>query len=75
MPVDELPDGAFITIDGHAYVVRGAHLLRWSENGYVRKIERPHGTSTVLTPPSIVAVLLAGYAPQWHPSAEPAVHS
>ena len=35
MPVDELPDGAFIAIDGHAYVVRGAHLLRWSENGYI----------------------------------------
>ena len=37
MPVDELPDGAFIAIDGHASVVRGAHLLRWSENGYVGK--------------------------------------
>jgi hypothetical protein len=24
----------------------------------------------VLTPPSIVAVLAQGYAPQWHPSAK-----
>ena len=56
-------------------VVRGAHLLRWSENGYVGKIARPRGMATVLTPPSIVAVLSAGYAPQWHPSAELAVHS
>ena len=75
MPVDELPDGAFIAIDGHASVVRGAHLLHWSENGYVGKVTQPSGTATVLTPPSIVAVLKSGYLPQWHPSAEPAVHS
>ena len=44
MPVDELPDGAFIAIDGHASVVRGAHLLRWSENGYVGKITQPRAS-------------------------------
>jgi hypothetical protein len=75
MLADESPDGAFIAIDGHAYVVRGAHLLRWNENGYVGKIARPSGTATVITPPSIVAVLKSGYLPQWHPSAELAVHS
>ena len=69
MSLDDLPDGAFIAVEGNAHAVRSAHLLRWSENGYVGKIARPHGTSTVLTPPSIVAVLSAGYAPQWHPSA------
>ncbi len=60
MPVDELPDGAFIAIDGHASVVRGAHLLRWSENGYSERSRGRAATATVLTPPSIVAVLSAG---------------
>lgn len=70
MPVDELPDGAFIDIDGNAFALRGSHLLRWSENGYTGKIARPRGMAAVLTPPSIVGVLRAGYQPQWHPSAE-----
>lgn len=70
MPIGGLPDGAFVTIDGAAFALRGAHLLRWSDAGYVEKIARPRGvTLDVLTPPSIVAVLAAGYEPRWHPSA------
>lgn len=70
MPVDELPDGVFIAMDQDAYAVRGAHLLRWSDRGYTDSIVRPRGTVTVLTPPGIVAVLSAGYRPQWHQSAQ-----
>ena len=70
LPSDDLPDGAFVEIDDAAFAVRGSHLLRWSDGGYVEKIARPRGLATVLTPPSIVAVLAAGYRPQWHPSAE-----
>ena len=70
MPFSGLPDGAFVSLDNAAYAVRGSHLLRWSETGYVEKIARPGGNATVLTPPSIVAVLAAGYQPQWHPSAD-----
>jgi hypothetical protein len=66
---DDLPDGAFVAIDREAYAVRGAHLLRWSDRGYTEKIARPRGSVNVLTPPSIVAILAAGYRPQWHPSA------
>lgn len=69
MAIGELPDGAFIATQGGAYAVRGAHLLRWSAGGYAQRIARPPGSATLLTPPSIVAVLQAGYAPQWHPSA------
>jgi len=68
-PSGELPDGTFILMDGDAYAVRGGHLLRWSDRGYTDRIARPRGSATVLTPPCIVAVLSAGYAPQWHPSA------
>ena len=69
MDFDALPDGAFVSIDGSAFAVRGSQLLRWAESGYTGTISRPRGVATVLTPPSIVAVLSAGYAPQWHPSA------
>jgi hypothetical protein len=70
MAYADLPDGAVVAIDGAAYAVRGSHLLRWSENGYTDRIARPRGNAMVLTPPSIVAVLKAGYRPQWHPSVD-----
>ena len=69
MKLNYLPDGAFISLDGAPLAVRGDRLLRWSEGGYVEKIARGRGTANVLTPPSIVVVLSAGYRPQWHPSA------
>ena len=69
MKFGNLLDGAFVTLNNEAYAVRGSHLLRCSESGYVEKIARPHGNANVLTPPSIFAVLAAGYEPQWHPSA------
>jgi len=70
MRIDDLTDGAVIALNNIAHAVRGSHLLRWSENGYVDKIARPRGTTNVLTAPSIVGVLAAGYRPQWHPSAD-----
>jgi len=70
--IDTLPDGAMIALDGEAYAVRGKHLLRWTPRGYQGSKPRPRGaTADVLTPPSILRVLKAGYAPQWHKSAEP----
>ena len=65
-----LPEGAVVAVDDVPHAVRGSRLLRWSDAGYSEKIARPRGTATVLTPPSIVAVLAAGYRPQWHPSAD-----
>lgn len=69
--IDTLPDGAMIVRDGEAFAVRGAHLLHWTLAGYDTAQPRPRGIDAeVLTPPSIVAVLAQGYAPQWHPSVE-----
>jgi hypothetical protein len=69
--IDTLPDGAFITVDGESYTVRGDELLRWTPDGYTTRTPRPHGMMVdVLTPPSILAVLSAGYRPRWHPSAD-----
>jgi hypothetical protein len=68
--IDTLPDGAMIARDSEAYAVRGGTLLRWTPRGYKDITRRMKGgTVNVLTPPSILKVLKAGYAPQWHRSA------
>ena len=69
--IDELPDGAFIVLDGEPFAIRGDALQHWTPQGYDARKTRPRGaTVDVLTPPAIVAVLSAGYRPRWHPSAE-----
>jgi hypothetical protein len=71
--LDELPDGAFITLpDEGAFAVRCDRLLQWTAAGYVSACPRPRDLVVeVLTPPSIVGVLSRGYRPLWHPSAAP----
>jgi hypothetical protein len=69
--IDDLPDGAFVAVEEGAFAVRGNSLLRWTSEGYDAQKRRPRGiTVDALTPPAILAVLAAGYRPQWHPSAE-----
>jgi hypothetical protein len=72
--LDELPDGVFVTPDasgGQAYLVWGGGLLPWSPGGYGRPRSRPQGVSAVvLTPPSTVAAIRAGYVPEVHASAQ-----
>ena len=69
--LDALPNAAMIAIGGEAFAVRGKQLLPWMPSGYGPPVERPRGGDVdVLTPPSIVAVLAAGYTPLWHPSTE-----
>jgi len=70
-----LPDGTVIADpgDGSALLVLGRHLLPWRFEGYGRALPRPAGGSvTILTPPSTVAALGAGYAPVLHPTAHEA---
>jgi hypothetical protein len=68
--IDELPDGTFVVLDGNAFAVRGSELLRWTPDRYSARRSRPRGIVVdVLTPPSTIAVLSAGYRPRWHPSA------
>ena len=69
-PVETLPDGTAIVVDGEPYALRGKRMLHWTPQGYDAARPRPReGDADVLTPPSIVAVLKRGYAPMWHPSA------
>lgn len=75
MRLDILPDGAMVAIDDEAFAVRGSTLLHWTPEGYDSRRTRPGDiVADVLTPPSIVAVLHAGYAPRWHPSAATFLH-
>jgi hypothetical protein len=71
--LDDLPNGTFVLRDGEPCLVRGDEFLRWTPAGYVARIERPaRGEAVVLTPPSLVAVLRAGWqplVPLVHPSA------
>jgi hypothetical protein len=70
---DELPDGVFLRVPGWgdgAYLLWGESLLAWSPGGYRERRPRPAGEAvTVLTPPSTVAALRAGYAPEVHATA------
>jgi hypothetical protein len=64
--LERLPNGAMIALQGQAFAVRGDALLPWSFAGYGAPGTRaPAGPVEVLTPPSIVAVLAAGYRPRW----------
>jgi hypothetical protein len=71
--LDELPDGAFVLESGEPYLVHGARLLRWTPGGYGEYRPRPAGAgAVVITPPSLVEVLRAGWeplVPLLHPSA------
>lgn len=68
--LEDLPDGAFVTLSGDdAFAVNGKHLLRWSPGGYADAIARPKGNAMMLTPPAITEVLARGYEPHWHESA------
>jgi len=71
----DLPDGAFVSLPaerlGHAPADSGlaaflrwqGALWRWSPGGYTARLPLPVEPVTVLTPPSIVAALAAGYTP------------
>jgi hypothetical protein len=66
----ELPDGAFVSREGAPALVLGGALIPWGTAGYAGAEARPRrGSASVITPPSTVAVLRAGYRPQIDASA------
>jgi hypothetical protein len=67
---DRLPDGAMVRLGEGAFAVRDGALLHWTPQGYGPARPLPRDAVDVLTPPSILSVLAAGYRPLWHPSAE-----
>ncbi|HEY0494709.1 MAG TPA: hypothetical protein VGD48_03135 [Kutzneria sp.] len=70
LPWAGLPDGAFVLVDDQPALVVADSLARWTRAGYSGHLRRPTaGTATVITPPSTVTVLRAGYPVQIDESA------
>lgn len=64
-----LPDGTMVIYDRQPHLLFAGRLNRWSLGGYLAAVRYwAQEIVTVLTPPSIVAVFLAGYCPATHPS-------
>jgi hypothetical protein len=66
MPWRGLPDGAFV-VDGEGapHLVLKHELVEWTRDGYRARRPRPaRGEATVITPPSSIAALRAGYPVQ-----------
>jgi hypothetical protein len=62
-----LPDGVFIATESGPAVIVGDHLALWNREHYCygAKLARPKtGAAVVITPPSNVAILHAGYPVQ-----------
>jgi hypothetical protein len=70
MPLKELPDGAMLRQDNESYLVARGRALRWSPAGY-REAPDAVDEAMLLTPPSTLRALSAGYRPMLHPSAVP----
>jgi hypothetical protein len=65
-----LPDGCFVSIDGHPQLVHDGALLLWTPEGYSqREVIHPDLVTTVLTPKPIVECFRQGYRPEIHGSA------
>jgi hypothetical protein len=68
-PLEALPGGTFVRWQGTPHLVLAGWLLPWHFAGYGTPMERPAATTVeVLTPPSVVAVLSAGFCPSLHPT-------
>jgi hypothetical protein len=67
-PLGQLPDGAIVNSDGESYLVLRGRALRWSFDGY-QVVDNKLNDAQLLTPPSTVKTLRAGYRLVLHASA------
>ena len=67
-PAERLPDGAMVALDGESYLIAKGRALKWSPAGY-REARTALAGAKLLTPPSTLRALGAGYRPVLHPSA------
>jgi hypothetical protein len=66
--INELPDGAMVQAGGESFLVAQGSALPWSSAGYGAARPIRDGV-LLLTPPSTLNALHAGYRPVLHPSA------
>jgi hypothetical protein len=67
-PLERLPDGAMVQEGDESYLILQGRALLWSPAGYARAQSVPRA-AMLLTPPSTVRTLEAGYRPVLHASA------
>lgn len=68
--LDRLPDGVFVRWRDDSWLWHAGRLHRWTSAGYDERRNPVDGPVAVLTPPSTVATIRAGYRPDLHPSAD-----
>jgi hypothetical protein len=68
--IDSLPDGTVITAGGDAYTLAQGRAFRWTEKGYGEPEQVPPANG-LLTPPSTLLAMQAGYRPRLHPDLAP----
>jgi hypothetical protein len=68
LPVEELPDGAMVAQGSESYLIARGRALSWSPAGY-RQAPSELQEAMLLTPPSTLRALSAGYRPVLHTSA------
>ncbi len=65
----ELPDGAMVQVGEDSFLIAKGRALTWSPGGY-REAQGAIEGSMLLTPPSTLRALSAGYRPVLHQSAK-----
>jgi hypothetical protein len=68
MPPEKLPDGAMVQAGAESYLIARGGALLWTWDGY-REVSDALRDASLLTPPSTLRALAAGYRPVLHPSA------
>ena len=68
VPLAELPDGAMVQAGAESFVVLQGRALLWSMAGY-RTADHAIDDAMLLTPPSTLRAISAGYRPVLHGSA------
>ncbi|MBR1233378.1 hypothetical protein [Bradyrhizobium sp. AUGA SZCCT0182] len=68
MPVEKLPDGAMVQAGAESFLIVRGRALQWSMAGY-RQAGHAIEDAMLLTPPSTLRAISAGYRPVLHPSA------
>jgi hypothetical protein len=67
-PIERLADGAMVQQASESYLILQGRALAWSPAGY-RQAPNPLQAAMLLTPPSTLRALSAGYRPVLHDSA------
>jgi hypothetical protein len=68
MPLQQLPDGAMLQQGNESYLMVQGRALSWSPSGH-RNAQNALQDARLLTPPSTLRALAAGYRPVLHESA------